>query len=73
MDYDHVKKPIKYILGYISGFTFFIVLVVYLYMLITDHLESKQHTLEETIWIYGFLCLLIIGFSVSNYLIYERV
>ncbi len=62
----------KYILGYISGFIFSVVLIVYLYMFIVDRIEYVHHTTEETAWMYGFLVLLIIGYGVSHHLISER-
>ncbi len=69
---EKLKKPMKYILGYISGFIFSVVLVVYLYMFIVDRIEDHNHTTEETVWMYGFLVLLVMGYGVSHYLISER-
>jgi len=65
-----VPHPLKYTFGYATGFIFLLGIMIYLYLLITDHLEDpNQHTVEETIWIYMFLCILIIGFILSYYTI----
>jgi hypothetical protein len=68
-DVEKLKKPMKYILGYISGFIFSVVLIVYLYMFIVDRIENDRHTTEETAWMYGFLVLLVVGYGISHYLI----
>jgi predicted membrane channel-forming protein YqfA (hemolysin III family) len=72
MDTEKLKKPIKYTLCYLSGFIFFITLIMYMYMLIQDYIENEKHTAEETAWIYGMLIVLILGFCVSFYLISEE-
>ncbi len=68
---DHqidVPHPLKYTFGYATGFIFLLGIMIYLYLLITDHLEDpNQHTTEETVWIYLFLSILIIGFMLSYY------
>jgi O-antigen/teichoic acid export membrane protein len=69
---NDIKKNVKYILGYVAGIMFFFGLVVYLYMIIIDYLESGKHTDEETAWIYGLLFILIIGFISSFYLIFKK-
>lgn len=69
---NDIKKNVKYILGYVAGIIFFFGLVVYLYMIIVDYLESEKHTDEEKAWIYGLLIILIIGFMSSFYLIFKK-
>jgi hypothetical protein len=65
-----VPHPLKYTFGYATGFIFLLGIMIYLYLLITDHLEDpNQHSTEETIWIYMFLCILVIGFMLSYYTI----
>lgn len=70
---NEIKKSFKYILGYCTCVIFFIGTSVYLYMLITDHLENEKHTKEEKIWMYGFLVILIIGFIISYNVIYTDI
>jgi len=63
-----IPHPLKYTFGYATGFIFLLGIMIYLYLLIMDHLENpNQHSIEETIWIYLFLCILIIGFVLSYY------
>jgi undecaprenyl pyrophosphate phosphatase UppP len=65
-----IAHPLKYTFGYATGFIFLLGIVIYLYLLIMDHLENNnQHSLEETVWIYLFLVILIIGFFISYYTI----
>jgi len=64
-----IPNPLKYILGYASGFVFLVAIIIYLYMIIVDNLEESTHTKEETIWIYGFLVVLVVGFVISYYII----
>jgi Na+/melibiose symporter-like transporter len=65
---DIIHHPLKYIFGYATGFIFLVGIMIYLYMLIMDHLEApNQHSTEETVWIYLFLCIMIIGFLLSYY------
>jgi hypothetical protein len=67
---DILHHPLKYTFGYATGFIFLVGIMIYLYMLIMDHLENpNQHSTEETIWIYLFLCIMIIGFILSYYTI----
>lgn len=67
---DNISHPLKYMFGYLSGFIFLLGIVIYLYLLITDHLEDlTQHTTEEIVWMYLFLCILVIGFILSYYTI----
>ena len=63
-----IIHPLKYTFGYATGFIFILGIVIYLYLLIIDHLEDpNQHTTEETVWIYLFLVIMIIGFGLSYY------
>lgn len=63
-----VMHPLKYTFGYATGFIFLVGIMIYLYMIITDYLEdSNQHSIEEKVWIYMFLVILIIGFGLSYY------
>lgn len=63
-----VPHPLKYTFGYATGFIFLLGIMIYLYLLVVDNLENPtQHSTEETIWIYLFLCVLIIGFILSYY------
>jgi len=65
-----IFHPLKYTFGYATGFIFLVGIMIYLYMLVVDHLENpNQHSIEETIWIYLFLCIMIIGFILSYYTI----
>ena len=65
---DSIHHPLKYIFGYATGFIFLLGIMIYLYMLIIDHLENpNQHSTEEMIWIYSFLCIMILGFILSYY------
>jgi hypothetical protein len=65
---DIIHHPLKYIFGYATGFIFLVGIMIYLYILIMDHLENpNQHSTEETVWIYLFLCIMIIGFILSYY------
>jgi hypothetical protein len=67
---DIIHHPLKYIFGYATGFIFLVGIMIYLYILIMDHLENpNQHSIEETVWIYLFLCIMIIGFILSYYTI----
>ena len=51
-----ITHPLKYTFGYATGFIFLLGIVIYLYLLIVDHLEDpNQHSTEETVWIYLFL------------------
>lgn len=60
-------NPLKYTFGYANGFIFLIGLMIYIYLLIVDYLDNEKHSTEEKVWIYLFLCILIIGFIVSYY------
>lgn len=63
-----IHHPLKYAFGYATGFIFLLGIMIYIYLLINDHLENPtQHSTEETIWIYLFLCILVIGFMISYY------
>lgn len=63
-----IPHPLKYTFGYATGFIFLLGIMTYIYLLIMDHLENpNQHSTEETIWIYLFLCILVIGFMLSYY------
>jgi hypothetical protein len=63
-----IIHPLKYTFGYATGFIFLLGIVIYLYLLITDHLEDpNQHSVEETIWMYLFLVVMIIGLALSYY------
>jgi uncharacterized BrkB/YihY/UPF0761 family membrane protein len=66
---QEIIHPLKYTFGYATGFIFLLGIMIYLYLLIMDHLEENpsQHSIEETIWIYMFLVVLIIGFILSYY------
>lgn len=67
---DIIHHPLKYTFGYATGFIFLVGIMIYLYMLIMDHLENPtQHSTEEIVWIYLFLCIMIIGFILSYYTI----
>jgi nitrate reductase gamma subunit len=60
--------PFKYTFGYATGFIFLLGIMIYLYLLVIDYLENPtQHSVEESVWIYLFLCILIIGFILSYY------
>ena len=63
-------NPLKYTFGYATGFIFLLGIIIYLYMLITDHLDDpNQHSTEEKVWMYLFLAILIIGFGISYYVV----
>lgn len=63
-----LNHPLKYTFGYATGFVFLLGIMIYLYLLITDHLEDpNQHSTEEKVWIYFFLATLVAGFMISYY------
>jgi len=63
-----IPYPLKHTFGYATGFIFLLGIMIYLYLLIIDYLENPiQHTTEETIWMYIFLSILVIGFILSYY------
>lgn len=65
-----IIHPLKYTFGYATGFIFILGIMIYIYLLIVDHKEdSNKHSLEETVWIYLFLAILIMGFIISYYTI----
>jgi len=67
-DLSNIPHPLKYTFGYITGFIFLLGIMIYLYLLIVDYLEDpNQHSIEEKVWIYLFLCILVIGFILSYY------
>lgn len=69
-DMSGIIHPLKYTFGYATGFIFLLGIMAYLYLIIIDYLENPdQHSLEEKIWIYSFLIILIIGFILSYYTI----
>jgi hypothetical protein len=72
---SEIAHPLKYTFGYATGFIFLLGIMIYLYLLITDRLEqnSSKHSMEENIWIYSFLVVLIIGFIVSYYSIVSSI
>ncbi len=70
MQREQILHPMRYTFGYATGFIFSLGIIIYIYILVMDHLESpNQHSLEEKIWIYSFLIILIIGFILSYYFI----
>lgn len=69
-DQLYFSYPFKHTFSYATGFIFLLGIIIYLYLLIIDKLENNsQHTIEENIWIYSFLFILILGFIISYYLI----
>ena len=64
---ENIIHPLKYTFGYATGFIFALGIMIYLYLLITDHLDGSEHSTEEKIWMYLFLVILIIGFLISYY------
>lgn len=65
---DQIIHPLRYTFGYSTGFIFLVGITIYLYLLLTEHLEnSAQHTYEEKIWIYSFLIIMILGLGLSYY------
>jgi cytochrome c oxidase assembly factor CtaG len=57
----------KYTFDYMIGMIFTVGIMVYLYLFIDDRKENAEHTVEEKIWIYIFLCILLIGVFFSYY------
>jgi len=68
-----IHKNLTYLLSYVTGFIFLIAIAIYIYILVVDKLENAKHTTEEISWMYGFLCILIIGFIVSYYVISKSI
>ncbi len=64
---ENIIHPLKYTFGYATGFIFLLGITIYLYLLITDHLDGSDHSVEEKIWMYSFLVILVIGFLISYY------
>ena len=57
----------KHTFDYMIGVIFTVGIMIYLYLLIDDRKENTEHSVEEKIWIYIFLCILLIGFFLSYY------
>jgi hypothetical protein len=65
-----IDTPIlKHTLSHISGAIFLIAIVIYSWLLSTDHKQGFEHTNEEKFWIYLFLIILILGLIFSYYFI----
>jgi len=63
-----IEHQLKNVFRYAIGFVFLLGIMIYMYLLISDHLENTDvHSLEEKIWMYLFLCILIGGFVLSYY------
>lgn len=62
------QHPLRYTFGYATAFVFLLGIIIYIYYLVTDHIENpNQHSKEEITWIYSFLAILILGFAISYY------
>ena len=68
----------KYMMGYAAAFVFLIGIMIYIYMLVVNYLETQKtgenpHSVEEMAWIWGFLVILILGFIISYYTISQSI
>lgn len=70
MENTDIVHPLKYTFGYIIGSVFLLGILIYVYLLIIDRNSDTTHSVEETVWIYIFLTVMIIGLSLSYYSIY---
>jgi hypothetical protein len=71
---DSISHPLKYTFNYASSFIFLIGIIIYMYLIIIDHLYPvDKHSVEDLVWIYSMFVILILGFIVSSYHITRNI